>query len=239
MLRKRADARRGVASAVRGVAGRPGGAAALVYVVAGGADEEDEHALRAADRAHVPIVASRRARPHQGRRSRTCWPRTSSACQPGAGFPVDEIGRALAQAARRRATPLAARLPAIRRAVCDALIARYARQNALVGAAVFLPGVDMPVLTLNQIRLVLRIADAYGFEIDRERLPEVLGVIAGGLGLRALAPSAPSSSSRSSAGRSRAPSRTRARAQSARRRSATSSRRAPVTRVPGARARFP
>ena len=31
------------------------------------------------------------------------------------------------------------------------------------------------MLTLNQVRLVLRIADAYGFEIDRERLPEVLG----------------------------------------------------------------
>jgi len=37
------------------------------------------------------------------------------------------------------------------------------------------------------VRLVLRIADAYGFEIDRDRLPEVLAVIASGLGFRSLA----------------------------------------------------
>ncbi len=50
-----------------------------------------------------------------------------------------------------------------------------------------MPGADLPVLTLNQVRLVLRIADAYGFEIDRERLPEVLGVVGSGLGFRAVA----------------------------------------------------
>ena len=53
---------------------------------------------------------------------------------------------------------LAARLPALRRGVADALIARVARQNAAIAAAVFIPGVDFPVLTLNQLRLVLRIA---------------------------------------------------------------------------------
>jgi uncharacterized protein (DUF697 family) len=52
---------------------------------------------------------------------------------------------------------------------------------------VFLPGVDLPVLTLNQLRLVLRIADAHGFELDAQRLPEVLGVIGAGLGFRSVA----------------------------------------------------
>ena len=42
----------------------------------------------------------------------------------------------------------------------------------------------MPVLTLDQVRLVLRIAAAYRLEIDRDRLPEVLAVVAGGFGLR-------------------------------------------------------
>ena len=32
----------------------------------------------------------------------------------------------------------------------------------MIAAAVFVPGVDMPVLTLNQARLVLRIALAHG-----------------------------------------------------------------------------
>ena len=69
----------------------------------------------------------------------------------------------------------------------DALIARVARQNAAIAAAVFIPGVDFPVLTLNQLRLVLRIAAAYGEEIDAERLPEILGVVGSALGFRALA----------------------------------------------------
>jgi uncharacterized protein (DUF697 family) len=45
----------------------------------------------------------------------------------------------------------------------------------------------MPILTLNQIRLVLRLAYLHGHEPDRERLPEVLPVVGGGFVLRALA----------------------------------------------------
>jgi uncharacterized protein (DUF697 family) len=43
------------------------------------------------------------------------------------------------------------------------------------------------VLTLNQIRLVLRIGAAYGVEIDQQRLPEVLATVAAGFGFRAFA----------------------------------------------------
>jgi len=47
--------------------------------------------------------------------------------------------------------------------------------------------VDMPVLTLNQIRLVLRIALAHGQEMDSQRSVEIAGVVGTGFGLRALA----------------------------------------------------
>ena len=43
------------------------------------------------------------------------------------------------------------------------------------------------MLTLNQIRMVLRIAAAHGEELDRERAFEVLSVIAAGLGFRTVA----------------------------------------------------
>jgi uncharacterized protein (DUF697 family) len=75
----------------------------------------------------------------------------------------------------------------LRRPVCEELIRKFSRQNAFIGLAFFVPGTDLPVLTLNQIRLVLRIADAYGFEVDSERLPEVLAVIGSAFGFRALA----------------------------------------------------
>ena len=46
---------------------------------------------------------------------------------------------------------------------------------------------DFPVLTLNQIRLVLRLGAAHGVEIDQQRLPEVLATVAAGFGFRAVA----------------------------------------------------
>jgi uncharacterized protein (DUF697 family) len=53
---------------------------------------------------------------------------------------------------------------------------------------VFVPGADLPVLALHQVRMVLRLEQAYGLDADpRERAPEVLATIAAGLGLRAVA----------------------------------------------------
>jgi uncharacterized protein (DUF697 family) len=75
----------------------------------------------------------------------------------------------------------------LRRAVCDELIRSFARSNGVVAAAVLVPGADFPVLTLNQARLVLRIAAAHGQEIDASRVPELLAVTGGGAGFRALA----------------------------------------------------
>ena len=56
-----------------------------------------------------------------------------------------------------------------------------------MGVAIFVPGADFPVLTLNQIRLVLRLAAAHGVEIDQQRVPEVLATVAAGFGFRAVA----------------------------------------------------
>ena len=171
-----------VASAVR-EHGALDDAAALVQVLAGELATGDEERLKEAARRRLPIVAVAVGVPgHIPYVLEENVVRVGS----GAGFPVDEIARRLAKALGERGTPLAARLPVLRRPVCDVLIRKCSRQNALFGAAVFLPGDDMPVLTLNQVRMVLRIADAHGFEIDRDRLPEVLGVIGSGLGFRAV-----------------------------------------------------
>jgi uncharacterized protein (DUF697 family) len=80
---------------------------------------------------------------------------------------------------------LAKGYPPFRRAVCEELIRKNARQNAVVGALP-IPGADMPVMTANQARMVLNIAAAHDEELSLERARELLGVIAGGFGLRAL-----------------------------------------------------
>jgi uncharacterized protein (DUF697 family) len=105
----------------------------------------------------------------------------------GQGFPVAKIAAAVARKLGEDGTALAARLPVLREAVCNHLIASFARRNALVAAAVFVPGVDLPLLTLNQVRLVLRIALAHGQELDNRRALDLLAVVGAGLGFRAAA----------------------------------------------------
>jgi uncharacterized protein (DUF697 family) len=82
---------------------------------------------------------------------------------------------------------LAQRLPSLRHAVADHLVFSAARQNAVIGAAFIIPGADMPAMTVNQIRMVLRIAAAYGEELGLDRALEILSVAGAGLVFRTLA----------------------------------------------------
>jgi len=142
----------------------------------------DEDALRAASLAHVPIVGVT-----SGESLPYVLDTDLVVVGPGEGLPVSAVARAIASVLGDRGAGLAARLPVLRDPVVDELIRSCARKNALIAAAIFVPGVDMPVLTLNQIRLVLRIALAYGREIDQTRLPELLGVVGAGFGFRTVA----------------------------------------------------
>ena len=163
-------------SAVR-EGGAPGGAAVVVWI-----GKADEDALRPASLARVPIVGVT-----EGESLPYVLDTDLVAVQPGEGLPVEEVARKVAAALGDRGTALAARLPVLRGPVVDEVIRLSARRNALVSAAVWVPGADLPVLTLNQARLVLRIALAYGQEVDGSRLPELLGVVGAGFGLRAFA----------------------------------------------------
>jgi uncharacterized protein (DUF697 family) len=159
------------------VEGRFENAAVLVWV-----GPPDEDSLRTANRAGVPIVAVSDADevPYVLATDIVHVP-------PGQGFPVDEIAHAVARKLGEGGTALAARLPVLRRAVCDELIRSFSKKNGIIAAAVFIPGVDLPVLTLNQARLVLRIALAYGQEIDKDRALELLAVLGAGFGMRTVA----------------------------------------------------
>jgi uncharacterized protein (DUF697 family) len=153
------------------------GVSALVWV-----GPPDETQLHAADRAGVPVIAlsDDDALPY-------VHATDIVRVKPGAGFPVEEIAAAVARRLGEDATSLAARLPVLRKPVCDALIKSFSRKNGIVGAAVFIPGVDMPVMTINQVRLVLRIGLAYGFAPGNNRLGEIGAIVGAGFGLRAVA----------------------------------------------------
>jgi uncharacterized protein (DUF697 family) len=160
----------------------PRGAAVFVYVLGG---EPDEAVLKRARRARVPIVAVTDA-------DVDSIPFVLATdvvrVRPGEGFPVEQIARVIAARLGEEGAPLAARVPVLRRAVAQQLVTAFARKNGIVGAAVFIPGADLPVLALNEVRLVLRLEQAYGLEPDvRERLPEIAATLGASFGLRAVA----------------------------------------------------
>lgn len=82
---------------------------------------------------------------------------------------------------------LARRLPWLRRSVAERLVLEGARQNAVIGAVVIVPGADMPAMTLNQVRMVLKIASAYGEDLNLDRALEILSIVGVGLVFRTLA----------------------------------------------------
>jgi uncharacterized protein (DUF697 family) len=171
-------ARGGDPRAVR--VGAPDGAAIYVHVATG----DDEEDLKRARRARVPIVAVA-----YGEETPPFVLATDVVhVGPGERLPVDSIAVAIAARLGEEGAPLAAKLPALRGAVCDRIVASFARKNGILGAAVFVPGADLPVLALNQVRMLLRLEQAHGLEVDlRERLPEILATVGAGLGLRTVA----------------------------------------------------
>ena len=101
-----------------------------------------------------------------------------------------------------RRLALARRIPAFRPAVAAQLIQAAAWDNAKLAVLSALPGIvpftdlllpatalgDMVLLTRNQVFLLLRIAAAYGQEVDlRARVRELLPVVGSAFGWRALA----------------------------------------------------
>lgn len=99
------------------------------------------------------------------------WDRLFSLCAETAGDKGIALGR---------------RYPAVRRAVARRLIARTSAQNVFIALVFFVPGSDMPAMTLNQAKMVLSIAAMYGESIDKERAVELAGLAVLGFGFRGL-----------------------------------------------------
>jgi uncharacterized protein (DUF697 family) len=163
--------------------GGPEGAAAYVHVFAGEPTDADVAALRRARLARVPTIAV-----VEGPRTEATIPYVLATdvvwSAPGHAFPLDTIARVLAGRLGERGAPLAARVPLLRGAVCEHLVESFSRRNGLAAAAV---GADLPVLALNQVRLVLRLAQAHGWNGLGERGPELVVTAGAAFGLRALA----------------------------------------------------
>lgn len=167
--------------------GTPERADVYVHVLAGEVRVEDEAMLRRASRARVPVIAVfhgvGRGVPHLPYVLATDVVRV----RDGGDFPLEEITRAIAARLGEDAAPLAARIPLLREAVCSQLVSSISWKNGARAAATWIPGADLPVLALHELRLVSRLAQVYGLESGRELVPEFAATLAAAFGLRALA----------------------------------------------------
>lgn len=74
--------------------------------------------------------------------------------------------------------------PFVRRPLSHELVRTTALQNGAVGLVPLAPAVDMPIMTLNQCKMLLQIAAAYGQPMTLERAKELAAVVGGAFALR-------------------------------------------------------
>lgn len=99
----------------------------------------------------------------------------------------DRMGRWIVTVCHEKRLAFAIAFPFMRRPLaCEAVYAT-SLQNAGIGLVPFIPGADLPILTLNQAKMVLQIAAAYGHEMDNGRLKELAAVVGGAYVCRTLA----------------------------------------------------
>ena len=99
----------------------------------------------------------------------------------------ERMGSWIVSVCRTKRLAFAIAFPFMRRPIAKDAVQLTAIENAGVGLVPLLSGADLPVMTLNQAKMVLQIAAAYGQEMDKGRLKEIGAVVAGAYLSRSLA----------------------------------------------------
>ena len=101
--------------------------------------------------------------------------------------PLEPLAKWVATRLPKKRLALAAAFPFMRRAISVELSQSNAIANAAIGIVAFVPGSDLPLITLNQAKLVLQMAAVYDQTLDKRRAKEIVAVVLGAFGWRALA----------------------------------------------------
>ena len=99
----------------------------------------------------------------------------------------ERMGRWIVAACPDKKLAFSIALPFVRRPLANDAVQTTALQNAAIGAIPFIPGADLPLMTLNQAKMVLQIAAAYGQAMGKERIKEMVAVVGGAFLFRTLA----------------------------------------------------
>jgi GTP-binding protein Era len=96
---------------------------------------------------------------------------------------VRRILKAIVSACPRALYPLAQNLPGFRRSICKGIVTQAAFGSGLIGA-IPIPVGDVIPISAVQVGMLLKLARAHGFRIDRGRAGEILPLLGTGLLVR-------------------------------------------------------
>ncbi|WP_180326745.1 hypothetical protein [Raoultibacter phocaeensis] len=97
------------------------------------------------------------------------------------------MGEWVIEACRDKRLAFALAFRFVRKPLSLEAVSATAAQNAGIGLVVFIPGADMPIMTLNQAKMLLQIAAAYGQPMEIARVKELAAVVGGAFACRAVA----------------------------------------------------
>lgn len=100
---------------------------------------------------------------------------------------LDMLGDLLVDICKSQRLALAAAFPFIKRPLSLEIVRTTSLENAAIGGISILPGSDLPLMTLNQAKMILQLAGANGEDIDIARAKEIAAAVAGGFACRAVA----------------------------------------------------
>jgi uncharacterized protein (DUF697 family) len=98
-----------------------------------------------------------------------------------------ELGRWVGRNLPKERLTFGRAYPFMRAPIALEVIYDTAFANSIIAAAFFIPGADLPVLTANQVRMVIQLASLYGLELGTARFKELGVVVGGAFGVRAIA----------------------------------------------------
>lgn len=99
----------------------------------------------------------------------------------------ERMGGWVIDACNEKRLAFALAFPFVRKPLSLEAVNSTALQNAGVGLLVIIPGADMPVMTLNQAKMLLMIAASYGEELNMDRVKELAALVGGAFACRAVA----------------------------------------------------
>ncbi len=80
----------------------------------------------------------------------------------------------------------AAKFPFLRPPISNRVVNATAIENAGVGAIKIIPGADMPLMTLNQARMLLELAAIYDYDVNADRIVEIVALVLSAFGFKSL-----------------------------------------------------